>query len=122
MVGHQTFDLAAGVRSSYGVPVDKRLKAYELLKEHDIIIYESPSLSDRGLYAQRREDMKDKFNNKVPNPGSDEALAIGCKCPVMDNCYGKGYLVPGSGSFCIAEHCPIHGKAAQDEEAKTEER
>ena len=64
-----------------------------------------------------------KFNNNVPNPGSDEALAIGCKCPVMDNCHGKGYLVAGSGSFCIREDCPVHGKAAQDEDkTKTEER
>jgi hypothetical protein len=103
--------------------MDPRLeKAYSLLEGHKIIVYETPSLGDRGLYLERREDMGNEFNNKVPNPGSDEALAIGCKCPVLDNCRGKGYLTPGSGTFCIAEHCPIHGKAAQDEEAKTEER
>ena len=47
---------------------------------------------------------------EVPNPGSDEAVAMGCICPVMDNCYGRGYLVAGSGSFCIRTNCPIHGR------------
>jgi hypothetical protein len=94
-----------------------------LLEKHGLAVYEPPSLSDRRLYEEKKKNMEKKFNNKVPNPGSPEALAIGCKCPVLDNCHGKGYLVPGSGSFCVAEHCPIHGKAARNEdEAKTEER
>jgi hypothetical protein len=24
-----------------------------------------------------------------PNPGSDEAITIGCKCPRSDNAYGR---------------------------------
>lgn len=40
-------------------------------------------------------------------PGSDEAIAAGCLCPVMDNGYGRGYL--GSSYFVMHEGCPIHG-------------
>jgi len=25
-----------------------------------------------------------------PNPGSDEAIKLGCKCPVLDNEHGAG--------------------------------
>ena len=33
----------------------------------------------------------------LPNPGSDEALAAGCECAVLDNAHGKGWMgVPGS--------------------------
>lgn len=49
------------------------------------------------------------------NPGSQEALAAGCRCPVIDNGRGRGY---GGGSvrdkngdvvFVVASDCPIHG-------------
>jgi hypothetical protein len=45
-----------------------------------------------------------------PNPGSDEAIAIGCKCPVIDNSHGKGVYILDSGvpAFWITEDCPIH--------------
>ena len=53
----------------------------------------------------------------TPNPGSDEALALGCKCPVIDNEYGKGVPWPrtdgldpnGHPSFWISQDCPLHG-------------
>jgi hypothetical protein len=42
----------------------------------------------------------------VPNPGSDAAVAIGCKCPVMDNARGRGI---GAGAlFWISAECPVH--------------
>lgn len=44
------------------------------------------------------------------NPGSDEAHALGCTCPRMDNSYGKGWL--GSGQFWITEGCPMHAGSA----------
>lgn len=28
----------------------------------------------------------------IPTPGSDEAIKIGCTCPVMDNAHGKGFI------------------------------
>lgn len=49
----------------------------------------------------------------VPNPGSPEAKATGCACPVMDNCHGRGYLggVRSDGGtlvFVLTEGCPLH--------------
>ena len=43
---------------------------------------------------------------KTPTPGSPEARAIGCTCPMMDNCNGKGYCF---GGFVIRQNCPVHG-------------
>jgi hypothetical protein len=43
-------------------------------------------------------------------PGSKEAIAKGCKCPVMDNGYGRGaYQVEGEWQFWINGDCPLHG-------------
>jgi hypothetical protein len=28
----------------------------------------------------------------IPNPGSDEAIEMGCWCPVIDNGHGNGYM------------------------------
>ena len=44
---------------------------------------------------------------EVPNPGSDEAIAQGCVCPVLDNAHGKG---TGDGLFWVNEDCPVHGR------------
>jgi hypothetical protein len=43
-----------------------------------------------------------------PNPGSDEAIRLGCRCPVMDNEYGRGYMGV-EGVFVYSENCSIHG-------------
>jgi hypothetical protein len=47
----------------------------------------------------------------VPNPGSDEAIAAGCTCPVMDNGHGAGYgwAIGYTRAFWITEDCPLHG-------------
>jgi hypothetical protein len=39
-----------------------------------------------------------------PNPGSPEAKAKGCKCPVLDNDGGRG-----NGPFWVRDDCPAHG-------------
>ena len=44
-------------------------------------------------------------------PGSASAVAAGCKCPILDNARGKGWLC--SGHFIVREDCPIHGTAKQ---------
>ena len=45
-----------------------------------------------------------------PNPGSPEAVALGCVCPVMDNHNGKGFHMGDDGPmFWRAGDCPIHG-------------
>lgn len=49
-----------------------------------------------------------------PNPGSKEALIIGCKCPVIDNHYGKGIDMDLSEpQFWISGDCPIHSQIKQ---------
>ena len=45
--------------------------------------------------------------SQLPNPGSDEALAMGCSCPVLDNAYGRGSVL--SRGFVINMECPLHG-------------
>ena len=41
------------------------------------------------------------------NPGSKEAIAAGCTCPVIDNHYGRGYRGI-DGSFIYTVGCPVH--------------
>ena len=42
-----------------------------------------------------------------PAPGSDEAIAAGCTCPVLDNAHGKGYMgIPDVFVFTVG--CPVH--------------
>lgn len=45
----------------------------------------------------------------TPNPGSDQALSVGCRCPVLDNAHGRGGNPCG---FWIAANCPVHGAKA----------
>lgn len=43
-----------------------------------------------------------------PNPGSDEAVAAGCSCPVMDN--NRGLVPPfAPDAWWITATCPLHG-------------
>ena len=41
-----------------------------------------------------------------PNPGSNEALDMGCLCPIFDNNHGKH--VPWQGGYIIVKGCPVH--------------
>jgi hypothetical protein len=52
--------------------------------------------------------------SKTPNPGSDEALDLGCLCPVMDNNHGQGSDW-GYNKFWISESCPLHVKEEKKE-------
>lgn len=45
---------------------------------------------------------------KKPNPGSDEALGKGCKCPVLDNNHGT--FAPHEHAWWINPDCLLHGK------------
>lgn len=45
-----------------------------------------------------------------PNPGSKEAITKSCKCPVLDNNFGKGIIIGGKPRFWIADDCPLHGE------------
>lgn len=57
------------------------------------------------------------MKKKQLSPGSDEARAAGCICPVMDNQYGKGYEgMPGI--FVRSGACPVHDKTVSKSMAK----
>lgn len=44
-----------------------------------------------------------------PTPGSEEARAKGCRCPVLDNEHGRGYLGLGvKGIYVVVQGCPLH--------------
>lgn len=45
-----------------------------------------------------------------PNPGSDEAIAKGCTCPVLDNAHGRGYG-GRKGVYVYTVGCPVHDRA-----------
>lgn len=51
----------------------------------------------------------------VPIPGSREALAQGCLCPVLDNGHGRGYgRWDGETVFVRRFDCPLHGEPKQE--------
>lgn len=52
-----------------------------------------------------------------PPPGSTEAQAKGCTCPVKDNEYGVGVPSPqGDGrSYWVHISCPLHKKTTKEE-------
>lgn len=64
---------------------------------------------------------KKKMHKSVPrqskfthlNPGSDEAIAKNCSCPVLDNGHGHGYMGQ-EGIFVMTVDCPLHGHMCQN--------
>lgn len=50
----------------------------------------------------------------VGAPGSDEALAKGCRCPVLDNAHGLGYMGV-AGSWVISSLCPLHAEEEEED-------
>jgi hypothetical protein len=48
----------------------------------------------------------------IPNPGSKEAIDVGCVCPILDNNFGAGIGKDKDGTtlFWYNSDCPIHGK------------
>ena len=62
------------------------------------------------------------MTEKRPNPGSPEAVALGCVCPVMDNHNGKGFHMGDDGPmFWRDAGCIIHG-VPKFQESKDEKR
>lgn len=57
--------------------------------------------------------LKPKFEKKPYAPGSQEAIEIGCVCPVEKNNKGAGAYRNKSGFpvFWFDKGCPIHGGA-----------
>lgn len=58
-----------------------------------------------------------------PNPGSSEAIDLGCTCPVIDNARGKGYMGGARGKdgravFVYAMDCPVHHEVGSEMESE----
>ncbi len=54
-------------------------------------------------------------------PGSPEAVDAGCRCPVLDNARGRGYLggvksSDGSTVYVYSGDCPLHGSWLREKE------
>lgn len=50
------------------------------------------------------------MTDPLRTPGSPEAVAQGCKFPVIDNHYGRGVLRgDGARDFWHNSACPLHG-------------
>ena len=45
----------------------------------------------------------------VPNPGTQDAIDMGCTCPIIDNHYGEGIPTDDGFAFWYNQECPIHG-------------
>lgn len=52
---------------------------------------------------------------QVPNPGSADAIALSCECPVLDNRHGIG-----DGPWWITEGCPVHAPRADADADESE--
>lgn len=47
--------------------------------------------------------------DKIPKPGSEKAVSIGCTCAVIDNYYGRGHRGDGARyGWIVSEGCPVH--------------
>lgn len=47
-------------------------------------------------------------NDDVPNPGSDEAIELGCACPVLENAHGREGTLSRIRGWIIRVGCPVH--------------
>jgi hypothetical protein len=52
-----------------------------------------------------------------PNPGSSQALALGCTCPVLDNNHGEYPPFPPD-SWWINGSCPMHSPGLEREDRR----
>lgn len=62
----------------------------------------------RRVCSERGAQMSDK-----PKPGSPEAVAAGCTCPVIDNGHGRGYMGQ-RGVYVMDGDCPMHDTHQRD--------
>jgi hypothetical protein len=67
-----------------------------------------------GSTASGDSDGPPSTASKVPNPGSPDAMRSGCRCAVLDNARGRGYLGGNGkdwddgGIFAVSSCCPLH--------------
>jgi len=58
--------------------------------------------------------------SEVPNPGSPEALLVGCICAVLDNNHGEFAPYPPD-EWWITAGCPVHAPTKEHTDATEEE-
>lgn len=81
-----------------------------------------PSLGEPGFFiCKEKSDDKEEpktylTKEEIPHPGSEEAIKMGCACPVLDNHHGQGFTMNGKTCFWITEGCPIHVKPKEEKE------
>jgi hypothetical protein len=61
-----------------------------------------------------------------PYPGSFDAVQAGCRCPVVDNGHGRGYMggrrnSEGRVMFVVVDTCPLHGVNSDSDAAQEPE-
>ena len=69
----------------------------------------SPTISTPD--AGKTDRTEREPSEKVGKPGSLEAVAMGCECPVLDNNHGGGIERRGERVWWISSQCPMHGDA-----------
>lgn len=68
------------------------------------------------LYCDTSNPISNHTSTDAATPGSTAAVAIGCKCPVSDNSYGRGAYggaaldADGKPLFWVNDDCPLHGR------------
>lgn len=58
---------------------------------------------------------------RLPPHGAKDAINKGCTCPVIDNYYGKGFMLRGERVFWFNAGCCLHG-AKEDAQISPETR
>ena len=53
--------------------------------------------------------------SETPNPGSREAIDLGCVCPVLDNNHGR-QSPWGDGNWWVVLGCPVHAPEGPQED------
>lgn len=53
-----------------------------------------------------------------PKQGSDEAIEMGCICPVLDNRHGLGAVIEGGVGYWTTEGCPLHNPVGEAREER----
>lgn len=62
--------------------------------------------------------MADDTANAVPNPGTEEAIAKGCRCPIIDNHFGRGVPSRDGRLFYYTASCPVHSPSSPTDAAR----
>lgn len=57
--------------------------------------------------------MASEARKGTPNPGSPSSVQEGCRCPMIDNRFGNGYMGM-EGVFVYSSACPIHKKESSN--------